>query len=195
MFSFHATKTMAIGEGGVVVTADEGLAEATRRLVNFGLDRPKPIARELGLNAKMSEIQAAVGLAALDGLGEVIADRRATAAAVRTAATGLGLRFQRGSERSTWPAINVQAPSGDVRDRVLELGPMRGVEFRSYFDVPMHRTPMFHDCPRVGDLAVTEELSARALTLPISTGPTDTAIEPVLECIRDAEGVSGPGHP
>jgi dTDP-4-amino-4,6-dideoxygalactose transaminase len=185
-FSFHATKTMAIGEGGVVITDREDVERTLRRLINFGLERPSRVASELGLNAKMSEIQAAIGLAALDGIEKVLAGRRAAADAVRSAAEGLGVVFQRGSEQSSWPAINVLAPSNAVRDRVLEVGAEQGVEFRTYFDVPMHRSPLFADSPRVGELAVTEDLAARALTMPIASGLTSAEIDAMIACVRAA---------
>ncbi len=188
VFSFHATKTMAIGEGGAVVTKREDVYDAARRLVNFGLERPQRAASELGLNAKMSEIQAAFALASLDRLEKLLAGRRAAAAAVRSAAEGLGIVFQRGSERSSWPAINVVVPDAAVRRRALALGASLGVEFRTYFDEPMHRASLFCESPRVGTLAVTEDLAARALTMPIACELTSAEIDAMLGCVRDTRG-------
>jgi len=188
VFSFHATKTMAIGEGGVLVTDREDLELAARRLVNFGLERPQQVASALGLNAKMSEIEAAFALASLDRLEKMLAGRRAAAAAVRAAADGLGLAFQRGSAHSSWPAINVLTESDIVRRQAIALGAARGIEFRSYYEVPMHRTPLFRASPCVDDLVVTEDLAARALTMPIASELTSAEIDATLGCVRDARG-------
>ena len=63
--SFHATKAFGIGEGGAVATTDASLAHDIRTITNFGLDANR-VARLPGINAKMSEYTAAVGLALLD---------------------------------------------------------------------------------------------------------------------------------
>ena len=63
--SFHATKAFGIGEGGGIATTDPALAEDIRTITNFGLDANR-VARLPGMNAKMSEYAAAVGLALLD---------------------------------------------------------------------------------------------------------------------------------
>lgn len=63
--SLHATKTLPAGEGGLLLTRDAPMAAAARRLLNFGFHGDR-IAREPGFNGKMSEYNAAVGLASLD---------------------------------------------------------------------------------------------------------------------------------
>jgi dTDP-4-amino-4,6-dideoxygalactose transaminase len=65
VFSFHATKAMGMGEGGLVATFDRALIEAVRKLSNFGIDLQAGLSTTVGTNAKMSEYHAAVGLAAL----------------------------------------------------------------------------------------------------------------------------------
>lgn len=58
VFSFHATKPFAIGEGGMVATVDGALAARIRRLANFGFDEEREVVEPFGLNAKMSELHA-----------------------------------------------------------------------------------------------------------------------------------------
>jgi dTDP-4-amino-4,6-dideoxygalactose transaminase len=65
VFSLHATKSFGIGEGGLIVFGSEGLANAFRSWINFGFSGSRESVR-IGTNAKLSEIQAAVGLAVLD---------------------------------------------------------------------------------------------------------------------------------
>lgn len=77
IFSFHATKPMAIGEGGVVLS-DEGLNQRIKSIINFNADRLNTSAN-WGMNGKMSEFHAAIGRAALKNLPEVISGRQKTA--------------------------------------------------------------------------------------------------------------------
>lgn len=75
-YSFHATKLFHTGEGGAIETRDPALAERLRRLRNFGI-ASEDVVTEAGINAKMSELAAATGLAVLDRLAEEIAARAA----------------------------------------------------------------------------------------------------------------------
>jgi dTDP-4-amino-4,6-dideoxygalactose transaminase len=186
VFSFHATKPMPIGEGGAVVTRDEATHDRLRRLVNFGFKDHSPDPVELGLNAKLSEIHAATALAALDLLDARLDTRRAIAARVRERIEPLGFVFQPGAERSCWSAIHVLAPDADTRRRVLDVSSGHGIEIRSYYDPPAHRSKLFSECPRVDGLAVTTDLASRALSLPIADDLSDAEIDAVVACLREA---------
>ncbi len=72
--SFHATKLYHTNEGGAIVFKDKEIYEKAKLMINFGIDGPDSIAT-LGINAKMNEFQAAMGLAVLDEINEVIAAR------------------------------------------------------------------------------------------------------------------------
>ena len=73
--SFHATKLFNTVEGGACVTNDDDLAERLRRMRFFGFDSRKEIVDE-GMNAKMTEVSAGLGLANLKHLDQVRANRR-----------------------------------------------------------------------------------------------------------------------
>src|SRR5262249_9401547 len=74
-FSFHATKFLHTFEGGAVVTDDEALAASLRTIRNFGFAGHEE-SIGLGINAKMNEISAAMGLTCLDGFEELVASNR-----------------------------------------------------------------------------------------------------------------------
>jgi dTDP-4-amino-4,6-dideoxygalactose transaminase len=67
--SFHATKLFHTGEGGAIVFKHKEHLERARKMINFGITRPETI-EELGINAKMNELQAAMGLCVLDEMEE-----------------------------------------------------------------------------------------------------------------------------
>ena len=73
--SFHATKIFQAGEGGACITTDEKLSDYIKRLRFFGHDDDKNIV-DAGMNGKMTEVHAALGLAALKYLNDVLRDRR-----------------------------------------------------------------------------------------------------------------------
>ena len=186
VFSFHATKPFAMSEGGVVVTEDVDLATEVGLLINFGLDDRRAPLRTHGINAKLSEIHSAIGLAVLDTYDEVLESRRSLARRVRRALESVGFSFQPGSERSTWQFISTLAPSGGARDAVLAHAPRAGIELRSYFAPPLHESPPYTSAHRLNPLPVTKDLSRRILSLPLANDLTDGEVRRIVECVRDA---------
>jgi dTDP-4-amino-4,6-dideoxygalactose transaminase len=75
LFSFHATKPFGIGEGGLVYSQDTAIIQSIRKASNFGFLSPG-ISDQIGLNAKLPELSAAVGLATLDVFGAKLEKRR-----------------------------------------------------------------------------------------------------------------------
>ncbi|MDW5593665.1 DegT/DnrJ/EryC1/StrS family aminotransferase [Conexibacter stalactiti] len=165
VFSAHATKVFAAGEGGFVLAAPE-LAAAVRRAGNFALDGLEVTGR--GLNAKLSELSAAVMLAALEQLDDVVERRRATAAALLAAARASGLPFTLpdGIGQPPWQGLPLLLPSAAARDGALSELRRAGVEARPYYAPGLQRTRAFARCADEA-LPVTDELSERMLCLPV----------------------------
>ncbi len=168
VFSFHATKPFAIGEGGAVMTADPEVAERLARIINFGIDPASRVSQMTGLNAKMSELAAATGLAMLDRFDQTLARRRATATELQSRLAAHPVSYQDGSAGSTWQVFQLLVPDATTRRRALELAAQHRVEARTCFDPPLHRHDAFVDAPLGGSLEVTESLAARALSLPMA---------------------------
>lgn len=185
IFSFHATKPLAIGEGGMVATADAELAHRVRELANFGF-RAGVIGDPPGLNAKLAEWPAATGLVALEDLPNVLATRRGAAAELRSSLESLGFTFQHGCVGSTWQFVPVLAPSNEMRTAVRDRAAADGIEFRAYYDVPLHRMPAFASAQRIGELPVTCELAARTLSLPMANDQSDADRARIMDVVRQA---------
>jgi dTDP-4-amino-4,6-dideoxygalactose transaminase len=168
VFSFHATKPFAIGEGGALVTSDPDLAERITRLINFGIDPDTRTSVTVGLNAKMSELHAATGLAMLDRFPDALDRRRATARELQALFSAKPLTYQAGSESSTWQVFQLVMPTPISRQRALPLASARNIEVRTCFDPPLHRHPAFLGAEIAGDLAVTDDVAARTLSLPMA---------------------------
>ncbi len=186
VFSFHATKPFAIGEGGAVATRVADLPDALRRLANFGFGAERTVDDAVGLNAKMDEWHAAAGLAALDRLEEVLGARRERAERLRALLEPAGFGFQDGCDGSTWQFVPTLAPTPEVREAVVERAAQAGIEVRTYFDPPLHEMPAFAGFPRVGALEETCSLAALMLSLPMANDLADDALERVASCVLGA---------
>jgi dTDP-4-amino-4,6-dideoxygalactose transaminase len=190
IFSFHATKPFAIGEGGAVLTTDPQLADRLRSLITFGLGPDRSIRLAGGLNAKLSELHAATALAVLDGFEEeVLAPRRARAAQLRERLDA-AVDFQAGAEHSAWQFVPILVEDADTRDAVIASAAERDIELRTYH-APLHVDGAFVGAPRSASLDVTEDLGLRSVSLPMANDLTvddaDRIADAVLAaCTRSA---------
>jgi dTDP-4-amino-4,6-dideoxygalactose transaminase len=186
VFSFHATKTFAIGEGGAVTTPDPDVAARIARIANFGLESASRTSHEPGFNGKLSELAAATGLAVLDDFDEILAGRRALAARIALAAAGSGLTYQRGSAGSPWQYFQAFAPDPVARERVLAAAVAGEVDARTLHDPPLHEHPAFASAERAVSLQVTEALAARSISLPLANHVSDEHVDRISAVARAA---------
>jgi dTDP-4-amino-4,6-dideoxygalactose transaminase len=172
VFSLSPTKVMVAGEGGLVATNDAALAETIR----LGRDYGNPGDYDCqfpGLNARMSELHAAVALASLVGLDERIAHRGVLVEEFRSATEGLpGLRFPEvaGGDVSTYKDLTLIIEPTDFGLTVPELaGALRaeGIDSRRYYFPPIHQQKAYAGLPRTRELPVTDALAERVLTPPL----------------------------
>lgn len=181
VFSFHATKPFAIGEGGAVTTDDPRLASTMTSFQNFAFE-PGIGATALGLNGKLAEIPAAIGLRQLERFDAALHSRREVLARYR-AGIGDGWGFPDGIERSSVCFATIIAPDRSRRDTALSSLVAAGVEARAYYAPVVHRQPMFSDAPRAGTLAVTEAMADRVVSVPVHESMAPAAIGRVLDVL------------
>lgn len=173
VFSLSPTKVVVACEGGLVATADGGLAEACRLGRDYG-NAGDYDCRFPGLNARMSEVHAAVALASLDGLEERLAHRRDLVdrfAAAVAGVPGLALAAVVAGDTSTHKDLTVIVDHRSFGLTPVELAralEADGIDSRRYYHPPIHLQKAYAGrWPQRRDLPVTEELSARVLTLPL----------------------------
>jgi dTDP-4-amino-4,6-dideoxygalactose transaminase len=175
VFSLHATKSLGVGEGGVVL-ADAPLAARIRRAINFGFDERGSVAGD-GLNGKMSELPAAVGLAVLDRAPAALAARR-NAAAIWADAVG-ALHEPGNPAWQTFPLLLDEGRDADAFVRALGR---RGLQARRYYSPALHRTPAFASAVH---LPVTDALAARMVCLPIYEDATGDDTRAMARLVLD----------
>ena len=189
VFSLSVTKVLVTVEGGLISTRQPDLIERLRHMRNYGI-QSRYNAHFPGLNGKMSEFHAIIGLHNLHRLDQLMARRQEC-----------GRSYAEKVHRDTpfqvtaWPSgvvhslkdFTVLVPPRAVgqRDGIIEFLAGRGVESRAYFYPPVHEQEFFKkyaDRP----LPRTEELSRRVITLPFFTSITPAEIDYVVEQLSEA---------
>ena len=187
-FAFYPNKQITTGEGGMIVTDDDAIAEAARSLRNQG--RPAMGAwlthERLGYNYRLDEMSAALGVSQVARLDEILAKRKRVADgyAERLAAID-GLRGPqvRDHVEPSWFVYVVLLEPGLDRDAVMRQLDEAGVPTRAYFD-PLHLQPYLKDRIDVpGGLPVTESVAARTIALPFHNHLIDAQLDRVAETL------------
>jgi len=193
IFSFHATKCVNTAEGGAVVTGDDELAARVREMRNFGFVDYDRVAGP-GLNGKMSELAAAMGLASLDSMEEFFQANRRNYCAYREglrdiAGVNLITYDEPGASNFHYIVVEIDEDrAGLSRDELKEVLWGENVLARRYFYPGCHRMKPYCDLfPEAGSrLPVTERLCARLLCLPNGTAVGVQQIERICGIIRFA---------
>lgn len=180
VLSLHATKAFAIGEGGAIVTDDPAFARAAVAALNFGFDDARE-ATGPGLNGKMSEYHAAVGLAELDGWSVKRADLNRVAARYRAAVKTRGLRLHTAPEVGSCYALfeAENAAQAQAAQTSLQDG---GIDYRLWYGLGLHRERYFHAHSRDA-LPAVEALAPRLIGLPVAPDLADDAVDRIVEAL------------
>ena len=189
-FSFFANKTVTTGEGGMVVTDDDALAQRLRRLKDQGQSPERRYwHEEMGFNYRMTNMAAAVGTAQMERIGPIVARKCAIAARYRLRLAGLPLTFQQPLPNVAGPQwlVTLLLPPGTDRGRVQEEMAARQVETRPVFHCA-HHLPMYRSAL---SLPVAESIAARGLSLPSYPGLSEEEIDRAVRALTEALRAQG----
>lgn len=170
VFSMHASKLLNGGEGGYITTNDLGLANELRMARAFGFERQDSILCENGMNTKLNEIHAAMALANLDELGELVEHNRQVYQLYDARLEGIeGLDLVRFDESYPTSFKNILVKITDEwplsRENTLSILESEGVLARAYYGNPLHRKDMKYDFVPA-ELPNTDFCSTRYMLLP-----------------------------
>jgi perosamine synthetase len=191
IFSFFLNKQVTTGEGGMIVTDDDTFANACRAYRNQGREGAGWLSHQrLGYNFRLSELQAALGVAQMQRLDEILAARRRVAAQyIRRLMDNryLILPTLKDETHMSWfvfvVRLNDLFEPGD-RDEIMRELRGEGIGCYNYFP-PIHLQPymveQFGFQP--GQFPVTEYVSARTLALPFFSRMTHAQIDQVCETL------------
>ncbi|KQV16585.1 MULTISPECIES: DegT/DnrJ/EryC1/StrS aminotransferase family protein [unclassified Kitasatospora] len=188
VFSMSPTKVAVAGEGGLVATRDAALAQTLRHGRDYG--NPGDYNTLFpGLNARMSELHAAVGLSWLAELPERVAHRGALVAEFARATAGLpGLRLALPEEGdvSTFKDLTLILDAEAFGLTADELGralKAEGIDTRRYFHPPVQRQQAYAHLGQAEALPVTDRLAASVLTVPLWTQMDAATVRRTAEAV------------
>lgn len=195
VYSMHATKTFATGEGGLIHSGDRALVDGLRAMANFGFESGRS-ATLPGLNAKLGEIGA---LLALEKLGQIeaVADHRAALAGrYRRELDGFAVQAPRGQRQAMQFMSALLPPAlAGRRDSIVDRLAAQGIGAGTYFSPHLAEQPWFREHAEAGPLAITDDVAARILALPITDAMTLEEVSAVcaalkVACLDAAQGAA-----
>jgi len=189
-FAYYPNKQMTTGEGGMIVTDDEGWDEVFRSLRNQGRDRAGTWLDHvrLGYNYRLDEMSAALGVAQMERLPELLAKRERVAQWYNERLAHIeGVRAPYVAPYTTkmsWFLYVARLDERYDRERVIAALEERGVPARPYFK-PIHMQPFYRELGyQPGSLPVTERVSQSTLALPFFGGLDEAQVDYVCEQVR-----------
>jgi perosamine synthetase len=205
IFAFYANKQMTTGEGGVLVTPDGEVAERVRSERNQGRapDLGQVEHDRLGFNYRLSDLQAAIGIAQVERIGELLNARDNVAALYRERLTQLGAEplgeededdlvlpcENRGDERRSWFVFVVQLPAGTDRYAMISKLAEKGIASKAYLPC-IHLLPPYRERFgfRGGEFPIAERVADRSLALPFFTSMSESQVDRVCTALAEALG-------
>ena len=188
-FSFYANKIITTGEGGMVVTNNQKWTERARKLRNHFFGEPRFLHQEVGYNYRLTNLQAAIGLAQLERIDKLVEARRKNAYLYNALLNGIpGINLP---PEEPW-AKNVYWMYGLTVDKPFPLSmpelrkklEEKGIETRTFF-IGMHKQPAYAHLDVQGDFPNTEYLEKNGLYLPSSSHLTEEQIRFIAKSIKE----------
>ena len=204
-FGFYANKQLTSGEGGMIVPRDAEDAALMRSERNQGraLDMGWLDHDRLGFNYRLTDVQAAIGVAQVERADALLAARARVAERYGEALAAVGGRAagegppeglvlpcaDRGAERRSWFVYTVRVPAELDRAAVIADLDQRGVASKAYLPC-IHLMPHYRERFGFtgGEFPVAEDVAERSLALPFFPGMTETQVERVAEALSEALG-------
>jgi len=166
-FSLYATKNVMSGEGGMITTDDDALAQRCRMIRNHGMQR-RYYHDMVGYNFRMSDLHAAIGLAQIDRLDEVTTRRRANAEYLNSHITSVVTPTVRPGYGHVWHQYTVRVDKSRDRDAAVKRLYDAGVGTGIFYPVPANKQAHLVEMG-LGDVAlpVAERLASEVISLPV----------------------------
>lgn len=183
-FSLYATKNIMSGEGGILTTDDPHVAEKLRLLRSHG-SRVRYYHDELGYNYRMTDLQAAIGLAQLEKLERFSAARGANADVLTRHITHPGVLtpYVRPDVRHVFHQFTIRV-AAEARDGAVRQLNQAGVGTAVFYPVPIHQQTLFRNLGYADGLPVSERIAREVLSLPVHPALTEVELGQIASAVN-----------
>ncbi len=190
VYSMHATKSFAVGEAGLIYSADKDRIARLRTMSSFGFGEPRT-ATMAGLNGKLSEVTALLGRLRLRDYDSITQYRAQLANRYRAMLPELEFQAQAPGIQAYQfvPALLPRELSGRKAAIREELA-SRGIATGTYFSPHLMEQPYFQKTSVAGPLPVSDDVSARMISLPLFDTMTFQEVSQVVEELRSVMGLN-----
>jgi perosamine synthetase len=191
-FSFYANKIITSGEGGMVTTNNAELAETVRTLRDHAFSKERHFWHKyIGYSFRMTNLQAAIGLAQTEQMASFVEQRRENAALYSVLlqdVPGLTLPAEEPWAKNVYwmYGVLVEDEFGLTRDELRQCMAERGIETRTFF-IPMHLQPIYYADYEAERYPVAEDFCQRGLYLPSASSLTRQEVEFVVQEVKDCQ--------
>jgi perosamine synthetase len=183
-FSLYATKNVTSGEGGMITTDDEWLAEQCQLLRNHGM-RKRYHYEFLGYNLRMTDLHAAIGVAQMARWEAFTAKRRANAAYLSERITSVITPKVREGYKHVWHQYTVRVGGGSDRDAAVQQLREAGVGTGIFYPIPAHQHRYMRDIVGEVNLPIAEQLAQEVISLPVHPGLTQADLDTIVRAVNE----------
>ncbi len=182
-FSLYATKNVMSGEGGMITTNDDALAEKCRMLRNHGMKR-RYYHDMLGFNFRMTDLCAAIGLAQLDRLEDFTARRRANAAYLNSKIESVITPKVKEHYGHVWHQYTIRIDEGRDRDVAVAQLNADGIGTGIFYPVPAHQQEYMREIVDDVRLPVAEKLAKEVISLPVHPHLSQADLDSIVTAVN-----------
>jgi dTDP-4-amino-4,6-dideoxygalactose transaminase len=184
VYSMHATKSFAVGEAGLIYSADRDRIAKLRAMSNFGFGEPRT-ATMAGLNGKLSEVAALLGELRLADYDRIAEHRAALHEHYRKALPELQFQLREpGTQVHQFVTALLPPGLGTRRAAIRAELADQGIGTGTYFSPHLMEQPYFQKVCVAGPIPVCDDVSARMMSLPLFDTMTHHEVDQVAECLR-----------
>jgi dTDP-4-amino-4,6-dideoxygalactose transaminase len=194
VYSMHATKSFAVGEAGLIYSADPRRIATLRTMSSFGFGEPRT-ATMPGLNAKLSEVTALLGRLRLADYDSIVAHRGALLDRYREAIPELQFQLRApGTQAHQFVPALLPTPLKTQRAALRAQLTEQGIATGAYFSPHLMEQPYFQKTCVAGPVTVCDDVSARMISLPLFDTMTHAEVDYVAESLNALMGVTTQGR-
>lgn len=182
-FSLYATKNLMSAEGGMITTNDEAIAGHCRLLRNHGMERRYHY-EMLGFNYRMTDIQAAIGLAQVERIAGFNEKRRANAAYLNGRIESVVTPVEKDGNHHVWHQYTIRVSGSRDRDEAVSQLNAAGIGSAIFYPIPAHMHDYMREFVGQVSLPVTEEVARQVISLPVHPQLSQSDLEEIVEAVN-----------